>query len=346
METGPVFIGGLDRSGKTTLRGFLQSLPNLSIPAVGSNLWTYFYGQFGDLADPQNFERCLKAMLRYKQVQFLEPDPDRIRREFQQGPQTYPCLFALLQQHHAEWEGKPRWGDQSGLIERYADQIFHAYPDARMIQMIRDPRDRYAGSLELWPDGKGRAGGASARWLYTTQLARRNLKKYPERYFVLRFEDMVTDPDQSLRAVCNFLGEVYDSRILNMTGAPDQREKMIHRSHGNMSASPLSSEYIGIYRKQIPLLELAFMQFVLRPRMTNFGYHLDPINLNVSQRGEFYFSTVPLNLVRLASWLARESLQHHLPGLFGRKPGANMRVNPSAASTDPRQESAKLAGGE
>lgn len=346
METGPVFIGGLDRSGKTTLRGFLQSLPNLSIPAVGSNLWTYFYKQFGDLSDPQNFERCLQAMLHYKQVLFLEPDPDRIRREFLQGARTYPHLFALLQQQHAEREGKARWGDQSGLIERYADPIFRAYPNARMIQMIRDPRDRYAGSLELWPDGKGRAGGASARWLYTTRLARRNLKKYPQRYFVLRFEDMVTDPDRSLRAVCAFLGESYDPQILNMAGAPDQREKMIRRSHGNTSSTPLSSEYIGIYRKQIPLLELTFMQSVLRARLKEFDYHLDPIDLTISQRAEFYFKTVPFNLARLITWLARESLQHHLPGLFGRKPGLNMRVNPAVASTPHQQESTEMAGGE
>ena len=50
----PIFIGGLDRCGKTTLRAFLVSHPNISIPAVGSNMWTYFYGQFGDLSDPEN----------------------------------------------------------------------------------------------------------------------------------------------------------------------------------------------------------------------------------------------------------------------------------------------------
>ena len=40
-----------------------------------------------------------------------------------QGQPTYACLFALFQQHYAERAGKPRWGDQSGLIERYADLI-------------------------------------------------------------------------------------------------------------------------------------------------------------------------------------------------------------------------------
>jgi hypothetical protein len=82
METGPIFIGGPDRCGKTTLRAFLVSHPRISIPAVGSNMWTYFYGQYGDLSQKDNFERCLQAMLQYKHVHLLRPDPERIRREF------------------------------------------------------------------------------------------------------------------------------------------------------------------------------------------------------------------------------------------------------------------------
>ena len=48
MENHPIYIGGLDRCGKTTMRAFLASHPRIAIPAVGSNMWTYFYGQYGD----------------------------------------------------------------------------------------------------------------------------------------------------------------------------------------------------------------------------------------------------------------------------------------------------------
>jgi hypothetical protein len=68
---GPVYVGGLDRSGKTTMSAFLGSHPDINIPGVGSNMWTYFYGRFGDLGRPHNRERCLDAMLRYKHVRYL-----------------------------------------------------------------------------------------------------------------------------------------------------------------------------------------------------------------------------------------------------------------------------------
>jgi hypothetical protein len=278
-------------------------------------------------------------MMRYKQIRFLEPDWERLRRDFRQGPATYARLFALLQQQHAEREGKPRWGDQTGLIERYADQILSAYPDARMIHMLRDPRDRYAGSLQLWPGGKARAGGAAARWLYTTGLAQRNLKKHSGRYIVVRFEDLVAQPEKTLRTVCAFLDEKFDPRMLSMEGAPEQREKMIRRSHGDPYAGPLSTEFIGIYRKDIPATELVFMQTILGGRMRRFGYSLDRIQLSGGERREYLLKTFPVNLIRLTAWLGIETVQHHLPKLFGRKPGANMLV------AAPAGETVKLAEG-
>lgn len=333
-EAGPIFIGGLDRCGKTTLRAFLHSHPNISIPAVGSNMWTYFYGQYGNLNHPENFERCLNAMLHYKHVKFLEPDVDRLRQEFWQGEPTYARLFALFQQHHAEKEGKPRWGDQTGVIERYADKIFAAYPDARMIHMIRDPRDRYAGSLALWPNGKARAGGAVARWFYTIILAKRNLKKYPGRYLTIKFEDMVYETEKTIRDVCAFLGEEYYPEILGMPGAPEHRDKLIRRSNGDSEHSPLSPQYIGIYRQQVPVHEIAFMQDIARRSLQQFGYAREPIDFSLFEWARYAFLTWPLNFARMLVWLVIELIQHNLPGRFGRKPGKNMVIKPTEKKSE------------
>lgn len=323
IDASPIFIGGPDRCGKTTLRACLVSHPRISIPAVGSNMWSYFYGQYGDLAREENLERCLAALLRYKHVRFLDPDPARIRREFAAGPRTYGRLFALIHRHHAEREGKPRWGDQTGLIERYADVIFAEFPDARMIHLLRDPRDRYHASLELWPDGKGRAGGATARWLYSARLARRNQPRYPGRYLTIRFEDLVRRPEETLRAVCDFIGEAYTPAMPAMDGAPEYREKRSHGRDLQPGESPLSDEFIGLYRRTIPPRELAFMQRLAAREMALFGYAPDALHLTGDDRLRLAID-YPANLARMAAWRSLEALQQSLPSIFGRSPGGNM----------------------
>jgi len=291
-------------------------------------MWTYFYGQFGDLAVPENYDRCMGAMLQYKHVAFLQPDEQRIRREFFQGETTYARLFALFQEHHAEREGKPRWGDQTGLIERYADQIFDAYPEAQMLHMVRDPRDRYEASLALWPEGKGRAGGATARWKYSMEHAERNQKKYPQGYMLVRFEDLVVNPGSTLKEICDFLDEDYTPSMLTLEGAPKFRAQLERTDEDNL----LSEKYIGRYRDSIPVDEVAFMQMYLRKFLEQNRYALEVKDFSFQENLHFWLNTWPKNLFRMYAWLFREGLQQNFPDKFGRTPGARMILKEDSAS--------------
>ncbi len=330
MDSRPIFIGGLDRCGKTTLRAFLVSHPNISIPAVGSNMWTYFYGQFGDLGNPQNLDRCLDAMLHYKHVRFLHPEAEEICRDFQQGPSTYARLFGLFLEQHARREGKPRWGEQTGLIERYAERVFEAFPEGRMIHMLRDPRDRYVESLKMWPNGRGRAGGAVARWLYTTSLARRNLKKYPKKYAVLRFEDLVRMPVTTLNQICDFIGEKFYQSMLEMPAAPEHRAKM--RSEGKQAenGSLLSAQHLGVYRRELSKYDLAFIQSIAASSLREFGYEVEKVRFSFVERLAYLTWFWPANFIRMIVWLAIEYFQQNYPQKFGRKPASKMVIKDAA----------------
>jgi hypothetical protein len=321
----PVFIGGPDRCGKTLLAAILGSHPDMAISAVGSNMWTFFAGQFGNLADERNLDRCLAAMLRYRHVRFMEPDPVRLRADFLAGPRTYARLFALVQEQHAERLGKPRWGDQTGLVERYADEIMAAYPDVRMLHMVRDPRDRYEASLALWPKGRGRVGGASARWRYSVDLADRNLRRHGDRYRVVRYEDLVSRPEQTTREVCAFVGLSFQPEMLELRGMPSYRAKLEAsvRTAGGDPETPgalISPAFIGGYRGRIDVRELAFMQGRLGARMTRHGYALDALDLPTAARLRYALVDLPVNLVRMYAWEGLEAVQHRMPGLLGRNP--------------------------
>jgi hypothetical protein len=319
MYRGPVFIGGPDRCGKTTMRAFLTSHPSIAIPADGSNMWTYFYGQYGDLGEAANFARCLEAMLAYKHIAALQPDAERIRREFWEGEPTYARLFALFQRHFAERVGKPRWGDQTGLIERYADPIFAAYPTATMIHMLRDPCERYAEATPRDRRRPGKVGWDTARWLQSARLAERNRRRYPGRYLVVRYEDLVRAPEATLRAVCAFLGEDYAPAMLTMAEAPEHRLKLSRDMPcAPTDGPPLTEAYIGQYRGAVPAREQAFLQLHAGPAMRAYGYEPAPLDL-AGERLRFALADWPANLARMLAWLAWESVRQSLPALAGRR---------------------------
>jgi hypothetical protein len=297
MDSGPAFIGGLANSGKTELRLMLSAHCNIALTRR-TYMWPRFYNRYGDLSQPDNFERCLIAMLWHKDIQALEPNPDRIRREFWQGPPTYACLFALFHEHYAERLGKPRWGDQLGFIECYADPIFAAYPNAKMIHMIRDPRDRYEVSTTRTRHRKGKVGWDTARWLYSVSLATRNQERYSGRYKVVRYETLVAQPEETLRAICAFLNEDFTPAILTQGGAIRFRDKGGNGSELGMSTAASNNGF----HKMMSKSEIAFTQAYARRDMLALGYSLEPTQLSFRERLLLYFVDWPINWAGMMAW--------------------------------------------
>ncbi|GIU90019.1 MAG: hypothetical protein KatS3mg010_1118 [Acidimicrobiia bacterium] len=323
---GPIYIGGLERSGKTTLAAFLTSHPRIAVPDFGTNMWTYFYRRHGDLRDPRNLDRCLDAMLRYSHVARLDPDRDRIRTEFATGPRTYARLFSLFLDHYAHRRGKPRWGVQTGLVERYASQILAADPAAVVIHLVRDPRDRYEAALGYWPSGRGRAGAATARWKYSLRLAERHRRRHPDRYLVVRYEDLVLDTESTLRHVCAFIGEDYHEAMLAMPGAPERRDRLRARVQRPSGEGPLSPEFIGRFVDRIPAEELAFVQLHAGRRMRRLGYEPVPVGLDVRGWARFAATSWPNQFGRMVAWRAMEAAQQRFPNVVARRPDPKLIV--------------------
>lgn len=298
-QPGPLFIAGADRSGTTLLFALLASHSGLSM-ARRTNMWRYFYERYGELSDPANLDRCLTDMLRYRRMRHLHPDAERIRSEFARGEPTYGRLFSLFHEHHAEATGKRRWGDKSLHTERYAARVFAEYPNARIVQMVRDPRDRYASVRKRHGNDVPRVGAATGRWLLSTGFARRNRAAFPDRYLIVRYEDLAREPEPTLRAVCSFIGEPYEPAMLSMQGASTHTDEGGNSSFGDFDPSTISTQAIGRYRSVLTPEETRFIELVAGRAMRAMGYPSDGPRLSLERRLRFSLVFVPNQLARMA----------------------------------------------
>lgn len=298
-DHGPVFIGGIQRSGKTYLRFMLSSQSPL-VFTRRTNMWPNIYNRFGDISQAGNFERCLAALMQNKHIRALEPDIELIRQEFWHGIPSYARLFALIHKQYADQRGKLRWGDQTELIERFADLIFDAYPDAKIIHMIRDPRDVYEASLARNPLDKKKVGDLTARWLYSASLATRNHRVYPDRYKIVRYESLISQPEETLGDVCRFLGIEYKPAMLRMEDVPRFWKR--DEEYSNIAGTPLNTDYIGRFRKSLSVYEIAFIQKYAGGFFSQHGYSLEIIRFSTIEKLRFYLIKGGVNLARLRSW--------------------------------------------
>jgi hypothetical protein len=263
-------------------------------------MWSRFYNQFGPLSTPSNLDRCLSAMLAQKAIQEMYPDREQVQREFLQGPQTYARLFELFHRQNLERAGKRRWGDQLGFVERFADVIFSSYPDAKLVHMIRDPRDSTAAGAINKHRGRGKSGWLTARWKFSAHLAQHNSRRYHKQYLVVRYEDLMQDTENILRRICNFLQEDYLSVMLEVLKSTHNREEEERAEndvyHPQASANKMKTQ-------------VTFTQLFARRALIDLGYTVKPVPLSAGERIKFSMIDLPANLAGLIAWNLTERKQ-------------------------------------
>jgi hypothetical protein len=229
----PVFLCGHHRSGTTLLRNLLDGHPDLVVLPDEGTYFTSF--RYAARARPtsQDVDRFLADWI----ARFVDPNHEPHFKLGRSGPPGNPSvLFArrLLGWHEEVLQAWPtpapfalllslmtafndlvptsgtprRWVEKTPLNERYVERLA-VFPDARFIQLIRDPSATLASLLELHSSGgKGKTdAGRDARCIgRSLRLAQRNLRRLPERYLVVRYEDLVGDPARETDRVRAFIG--------------------------------------------------------------------------------------------------------------------------------------------
>ncbi len=230
-------------------------------------------------------------MLAHEPIRQLQPDLARIRAEFAQASPTYARLFGLFHAHHAVRMGKPRWGDQLGHVEQFAAPIFDAFPTARMIHMVRNPRHVYEEAMARHRQRKGKVGWTTADWLSSVGAGKENLARFAGRYKMVRYEALMAQPEQTVREICHFIDEDYHPEML--AAAVTDKPKGPGQKAGGDAPQPNARMSPG---------EVAFMRTYASRDLHALGYSLDGVKLSLRDWLLFLLVDWPANRAAMAAW--------------------------------------------
>jgi hypothetical protein len=306
VADGPIFLAGLDRSGIGLLGEILEAHPDVAITRR-TNFWEFYADRYGELSSPANLDRCLADMMRYTRISRLQPDVDRLRSDFLAGESSYPRLFRLLQEQNMERLGKKRWGDKSLGSEAQADAILSAFPAASMIYVLRDPRDRYASQAGHRSAGRGGVGSGVAMWKSSEKRAGDLFRRHPDRFRIVRYEDLVAEPQETVRSLCDLVAIDFVPEML--TTESD-------------SPRPLHTGSIGRFRRDLTVGEIRFIEQMAGERMKARGYPPAHPPWSNAQRLRFAVTGFPAAAAGLVLWRPRAILRSKLgPGPSARRLG-------------------------
>ena len=222
------FIVGSGRSGTNLLRLMLDSHPQIAIApeshflpdamalsAEASTDRAKSLAFFKAIRNHQRWEDFgLDEQLLKNRITSLEPfDPTTALRAFYQA--------------YADRFQKPRWGDHTPAYAFQVDLIKRILPEAHFIHLLRDGRDVALSYQGFW-FAPGREKETALYWRRRTKAAQAALIRH-RHYFQARYQDLITDPEKTLRKICGFLRLDWDPIMLQYyQRAPERIRDLNH----------------------------------------------------------------------------------------------------------------------
>ncbi len=279
MSDAPIYIIGTERSGSNLLRLVLNAHSRIAVPHP-LHMMRYFApteAARGDLGDPVILGKLVDEVLLLKRVH-IHPwayPIDRQRIVDEAHPKDAMGVMGSLYDQVREAEGKARWGCKSTFMVHYTERALARDPGARFVLLVRDPRDVAASSRRSvfspyhpW---------LTARlWTQQQQLGLGLLDDLgPEQVHLLRYEDLLDQPEASVRALCAFLDEGFEPGMLRFhEGREAQTSAGLSESWQN-TAKPVLSNNAGKYRAHLTPSEVAMVESVCGSLMQRLDYPRD-----------------------------------------------------------------------
>lgn len=248
----PIFIGGQRRSGTTLMRVLLNRHPHI-VCGPESHFASRFERWHEQLADEWS---------------------ETVRR-YGFGPEAVDRAFAAIADNlftrYQLAEGKRRWAEKTPANILRIDYLFRLFPRAQFVHVIRDPRDTYCSI-------RHKAHTSKPGWVRFTPpyaardwragiLAGERWRPYPDRYHEVRYEELVREPEATLRRVLAFLNEPWDPRILD----PDA-DNSAARHPELKKRDRIFATSIGRWRTELNGAEVAEIESIAGELMVALGY--------------------------------------------------------------------------
>lgn len=262
----PIFIVGAPRSGTTLLRNMLNRHPAIAV-CRETEFYHFIYRRrraFGSLASLTNRQRLVKEYLSTQRIRRLQLDLEILEQKLLEEGASYEAFFLSLLEFYARAHGKKRCGEKSPQHALFTETLCEWYPDATIIHLLRDPRD-VAASLLRMPLAPNEALGGARVWLRYNLSAWRS--RHRPQYLLVRYEELVTRPEQELARICAFIGEQYSSAMLVPNWDPTADRPWFRRAE-----EPVTTERLGKWREQLTADQVSLVEWVVGPNMRTLGY--------------------------------------------------------------------------
>lgn len=279
MQTpSPIFIVGANRSGTTLLRLILNAHPRIAIPEELNFFNPWMAAHWRDaVPDRDAFRRRVHWYLHEKMPPgaFTDIALSDLENAIVSGASTYDwrALYAGALEAWARHHGKVRWGEKTPGNLFYVDLLREMFPEAQFIHLVRDPRAGVQSMQNASFFGDDVTINALNRRKYLREGLGRDATMPPDQWIRVRYEDLLTAPDETVQALCHFLGEPFVPAMLTYYEDAEQyMSEEAARGFNQEALRPIDPSKADSWRNTLPRPDATVIETVCRSEMSALSY--------------------------------------------------------------------------
>lgn len=229
-------------------------------------------------------------------------------------------LFQAVRLHETTRIGRSIPIDQTPRNVFYIPNILTAYETARIVCMVRDPRDVCLSQKGKW---RRRFLGADIpliesirSWanyhplvtakIWASAVRAGDRSAHDPRVLIVKYEDITLNPEMTIRNICTHCGITFDPEMLNVKqlGSSDRKDQT--------EKTGVDASRVGTWEKALSTAEISIIEKEAGELLTAYGYKLSEKKADMGSRLLWMLALAPkmglsllfnLNRVKsLSSW--------------------------------------------
>ena len=289
-----IFIGGHRRTGTTLLASLLDNHTDIWVYPYETHFWYSFY--------PEYIKKKYTHEDRRKRILFIAKDLKQITNKwvgkefdlkrfmgyFDSYMQNHPrnlfgYFYALITSARKIClpnEKKRIYITKDTQSEIHANEIFKIFPEAKFINLIRDPRDNFVSVLAGWDKHYKNQYDSKERLLrdfidrgyLCMDMAKENWIRFGnDKYKNVYYEILAKYPSKVMEELCQWIGVSVDNlKIIPSFCGVEWKGNSFTESYKG-----ISKKRIGIYKEILTEYQIKVIEYYFGDLMEYYGYALD-----------------------------------------------------------------------
>ena len=273
-----VLVSGTMRGGSSLVSNVLNAHSEIMVLGEYVHFFRFIYDCYNPL-NRKSIGKMLDEMharlfYRYK----VSIDKNSILKDIDTNGYTYTSVYDSITRYYSKKLGKQIAGEDAALNWTTIPDYLKLFPDAKVIQIIRDPRS----VLASWH----KASYQKVNYLDAIFNCIDNMDKcsyyskvFPNTtYIYVKYEDIINNPEKVARRFCELIGIEFESIMIK----PDKWDDIFDgvyvkrgwSSHVGKMTKGFDSSRMDAWKESLEDWELCLCELLAKDRLMKFGYEL------------------------------------------------------------------------